>query len=588
MNYLTWLLFQIVFLTFSSNLDQKPPDFFQPMPEIPSLEIIEKFKPKTEIKPYEKLKQDNIISDEILERSTLNNKDNEPNEIISEDEEIREKNKEDKERKELSSPKENRPASFSPPPDIISKVPLGKFLNPKPDSLVSGKITISFEVEGATSVEFYLRVPSSLVPTYLGQGQLTDQDKVWTYLWDTTNTPNGYYFILPKVTSEFGDYWANKIQVMVANEVLKTEQELKKIEEIKEKVAQKTQELKIEEDQIHKKESKIQEKVEEVVEELKKETLPKIQDEIKEKIEVKTKELKETSQKAIKDLVSPTLPKEEKEEIKKAISETVDKTAKDILNVALPESKTEIETKTNQLRERILQTISEAEKLAEEKILLEEQKRKELARDSDLDNIPDHEELRLGSNPLIADTDSDGFLDGDEMKLGFDLLNPSPASKIKYQDPRKVDLEPSPDLTIEKIETITIPEKQAIGIKISGKALPHSFVTLYIFSLPTIVITKADEFGRWEYILDKALADGQHTVFATVTNNLGQIQKKSQAVEFVKHGSELVRLFGQQEKSPASLIDNLQRNFLILVVALIVFGIGVAFIVIGIALKRKE
>jgi len=141
---------------------------------------------------------------------------------------------------------------------------------------------------------------------------------------------------------------------------------------------------------------------------------------------------------------------------------------------------------------------------------------------------------------------------------------------------------------VEKIELITIPEKTEKGLKISGKAIPNTFVTIYIFSLPTIVVAKADSSGRWEYILDKALADGSHTVFATVTNNLGQIEKKSQAVDFVKRGSEIVRLFGAQEQNPASLIDNLQRSFLVLVVALIVFGIGVAFMVIGLSIAAKH
>lgn len=40
--------------------------------------------------------------------------------------------------------------------------------------------------------------------------------------------------------------------------------------------------------------------------------------------------------------------------------------------------------------------------------------------DSDNDGLPDTEELRLGTNPHLADTDGDGYNDGVEVRLGTD------------------------------------------------------------------------------------------------------------------------------------------------------------------------
>ncbi len=480
---------------------------------------------------------------------------------------------------------QNLPLPAPPPQDITFKVPRGKFLKPEPQAELAGKTEVVFEVPEAQAVEFYLRVPSSLTPTYLGQGIL--KDGAWQYPWDTTLTPNGYYFIMAKVTSELGDYWGEKILVRVENRIAPDPQAL---EQIKKEVEQKTENIKKQEQELQATEHKAKEIVAQTAQELKEKIPlpPEIGPEVKEKIQTKTQEFTQESQKIIEEAALPQTPDKQKQEAKERLRSKIEALNQDLSELVPEKTKPELESKIEKARQQVLEAITLAENIAQQKKKLEEEQEKELSKDTDDDGIPDHEEIRLGVNPLLADSDGDGFWDGDEIKLGFDPKNPSPAAKIQFQDPQKIDLPPSPELAIEKIEAVSIPEKKTVGLKISGKAPPYSFVTIYIFSLPTIVMAKADGLGRFEYILDKSLADGQHTVFATVTNNLGQIEKKSQPADFLKRGEEVVRLFGTQEQTPASLVDNLQRSFLMLVVSLIVFGIGVAFIVIGLTLASKK
>ena len=71
-------------------------------------------------------------------------------------------------------------------------------------------------------------------------------------------------------------------------------------------------------------------------------------------------------------------------------------------------------------------------------------------------------------------------------------------------------------------------------IKLKGKSLPNSFVTLYIFSDPTVVTIKTDESGEWVYTLDKELPDGAHQVISAITDGGGRVLAKSEPLPFVK------------------------------------------------------
>jgi len=187
-----------------------------------------------------------------------------------------------------------------------------------------------------------------------------------------------------------------------------------------------------------------------------------------------------------------------------------------------------------------------------------------IAQDSDGDGLANHEEVVIGTDPLNPDTDGDGKLDGEEVSHGTDPLDSNTDDTIEYEEPSdsgetKEDIfkvsavsnveretpsapKPQPGATsTETSSTSSIPQAPVSTstaaasnkIKIEGKAIPNSFVVLYIYSQkPTVVTVKTDENGNWTYMLDKTLKDGRHEVYAAVTNNSGRIVAKSRPFSF--------------------------------------------------------
>jgi len=239
--------------------------------------------------------------------------------------------------------------------------------------------------------------------------------------------------------------------------------------------------------------------------------------------------------------------------------------------------------KSSQEKTRLF--LRDLEEKVKEKEEIKIEKSQILLKDSDGDGLSDEEEIRLGTDPFNPDTDGDGFLDGYEYLAGFDPLKPGPADKIIYQNPRKVLPKKAEIYQVEKVEKVILATGE-MGLNFSGKGLPNSFVTLYIFSLPIVVAVKTDQDGRWEYTLDKPLTDGEHRVYAALTNNHGQIEARSETFVFVKAGEKFFRIF----ETPAEAIspaEALQKPFIILILAIIILALGIALIIISLLTKKK-
>jgi hypothetical protein len=276
----------------------------------------------------------------------------------------------------------------------------------------------------------------------------------------------------------------------------------------------------------------------------------------------------------------------EKEEIKQEILDKSLTPLKKVEEIVKEEEKPKI----SQIKEITQSKVKSQVKELEEKMKELERERQEilakLSKDSDNDGLPDLEEARLKTSPFNPDTDGDGFLDGTEVATGYDPLKPSPADKIVYQDPRKV--EPK-ETEIYKIESVTrVDLAKGWGIKIKGKGRPISFVTIYVFSPSYLVLTtKTDESGNFEYILDKPLEEGGHEVYVTVTNNRGEITARSESYRFIKTPVAVAAVTPPPSEvvSPA---ETLQKSFAILVFGLVILAVGVIFIIIGILARRTE
>jgi hypothetical protein len=476
--------------------------------------------------------------------------------------------------------------------DIKKEIPPPKFLFPKAGEKISGKVNLKFEVPEALAVEVYLRPPSSLTEIYLGKAQKTEGD-IFELKIDSSNLPNRQYYLFLRVSVQLGDYFSNEILIEVDNEIETHQEEIQKVKqqlEPQKEVLEKT-EGKI--SQITEKTAQNIEKTlreaSEGVEELKP-SVEKEAGEIKEKVKGEIKELKEIIEEETKKEIEEA-SKKELEKVKKEKEEKKEKIAKiatEVLEKAtqeFPEKKFQIALLKKQVEEQTKEILKEIETVLKEKIKEKARISPLTLKDSDSDGLSDWEEIRLKTDPFNPDTDRDGFLDGIEYKRGFDPLKAGPADRVVWQDPRKAG-KITDKLKVERVEIIFAEGKRKILI--SGKGIPNSFITLYIFSEPLVAMVKVKEDGNWEYILDKELADGNHAVYAALTNNKGEVEEKSSPFVFAKFGNKVLRIVETQAQLPQEPLKALQKSFLVLTVGLIVLALGISFFVIAILTARQR
>jgi hypothetical protein len=209
--------------------------------------------------------------------------------------------------------------------------------------------------------------------------------------------------------------------------------------------------------------------------------------------------------------------------------------------------------------------------------------------DSDKDGVSDYDEKNVYNiNPTSPDSDKDGKIDSAEILSGSDPANTG-NEVITYEDP-KVSGPKTEAFLVQKIE---VTETEEVGgqvkakkIIFSGKALPNSFITVFIFSSPITVTVKTDINGQWEYVLDRELPDGNHEVYVASVDNSGKILAKSSGVSFVKQAAavEILDFETAPDERPAIL------NTTSITVGLIVLlGIAVAtFLIIGHSNKKRD
>lgn len=225
-------------------------------------------------------------------------------------------------------------------------------------------------------------------------------------------------------------------------------------------------------------------------------------------------------------------------------------------------------------------------------------------KDSDQDGLLDKDEITIGTNPFDPDTDGDGYLDGDEVKNGYDPRKFSPgdgSDKIIFQSPKeKGDVDGK--YLVSSVELLKGEKSEGNAavagdvLKLSGRALPEAFVTLYIFSNdPIVVIIKTDANGNWVYELDKDLENGDHEAYVAITDNTGRITAKSEPFYFVKtaEAANVITSAQANERKQvvksSSPIEESRGNFIAVAVAIAVVFVSVALAMIGmVTYKHRE
>ncbi len=262
-------------------------------------------------------------------------------------------------------------------------------------------------------------------------------------------------------------------------------------------------------------------------------------------------------------------------------------------------------------------------RLIEEREKLKTRDGLNLYKDTDSDGVSDYDESNIYfTDPWNAHTSGSSLTDGERILLGFDPLTDD-AVLIPVESPK--DVRESSDnlfevtaITLKRLpigvrdevasttlsqtattspeepldEVIETPQSLEV-LSFSGRGLPNSFVTLYIFSTPIVVTVKADDEGVWHYALDVELEDGNHELYVASVNSAGRIIAKSPAVPFVKTAEavEFAPLL-RPEIVPTDPLSIIKQNLLAVGVLLLVLFGFVVVLFMGMyrmfTMKRRE
>lgn len=217
----------------------------------------------------------------------------------------------------------------------------------------------------------------------------------------------------------------------------------------------------------------------------------------------------------------------------------------------------------------------------------------ETASDEDKDGISDFDELNLyNTDPKSPDTDNDGVLDGIEIMKGFDPRNEDAEAVITYELPQEsLGIVQEEVLKVESVVPVVKNDDETgklVQAEIVGKALPNSYVTLYIFSTPTIVTVRADENGAFSYTFEKELEDGEHEVYVAITDNTGAIVAKSNPFRFVKEAEAFTPIDASAGASNVTSFGEISPfNTYNTVVGLGILAFGLILLMLGVSMREK-
>ncbi len=471
-----------------------------------------------------------------------------------------------------------------------------RFLKTTPLSKAS---EILIESEGMSWMELYALSRHSLTPYFLGLGKQT-KPNVWSYLWETAQSPNGEYAVYARGKSKYGFVESNHQNVIVQNTVVSelTETEEKKLDAFMEAknelvrnvdVAPGTQEAS----------SSVEEPEKQVYMQPVKAFISEIEtkDQPLHGVEKLLTDFKATLHEKLERL-SRAERSGNAEEVQ-SVSNEIEALKKGTIS-GIPQ---DIGNKDVVLRIEgyVYQNVSILQELTiSNERMLKERIGDAVTEDSDKDGISDYDEINLyKTNPFVADSDGDSFIDGVEVKGGYDPNSSDAEALMVYESPKESGVTRDDLLFVDSITALTrddahVSEAGQVAepqkALISGKALPNSFVTVYIYSTPIIVTVRTDAEGNWSYIFDKELEDGNHEIYVGITDNAGRMVAKSSPLSFVKKAEAFTKVDSAAAAVEAHEIepDLVSHNIVFLLGSVLVVMLGLILIIIGIHVTAKK
>jgi len=468
------------------------------------------------------------------------------------------------------------------------------------ESPLSNFVEVIVDVEG-TAIErvgLYAQSKNSLTPYVLGLAE-KNSEHTWKYIWNTNQTPNGDYGLFARIKTSYGNIDGQRTSIRIQNQVATQISE--------------TQESEI--NSLYKANDAL---VKIVVENEEDETLNLSNDEgltkpeivyiqpvedfmstvdVEDDVHAEVQELLINFRKKLNTQLTEYAQAKRTgdEEALVRIKAEIEKSREDVLKM-LPtgiEKKELIDSINSYLSKisfELEELVSRNEKILNERI------GDNIVKDSDKDNISDYDEVNVYlTDPFSADTDGDGYIDSAEITLGYNPHDSTSEAFVVYESPKdtgavREDLFAINTITTLPRETDAPQDENVPRAIISGRGLPNSFVTLYIFSTPIVVTVKTDADGNWSYIFDKDLEDGEHEVYAAITDNIGRVIAKSNPLPFVKTAEAFTATGAVTQAVDTSTFEPslLKSKALLLVASIAVVALGLVLLLLGFHVKGKR
>jgi HPt (histidine-containing phosphotransfer) domain-containing protein len=465
-------------------------------------------------------------------------------------------------------------------------------------SPLSGLVPVLVKTQGAVLTELYIRQKDSLRAVFIGAATMVDST-TWRLVWNTSSTPNGDYEIFAKHKNSYGYYLSEVAKISVKNPILVTKESTAYIEGIKDASSDVSDPIETYFSKTPVSESLPEDETADP--EASTETAPSV-DVTSERL---LGEYRDSIRSAL-EAYARALRSQDETEIQSA-KRRLDGVRENITSSELAAvNKQTAEKIENEIKEEVATITREIERSEE---IVRKRVGDATLKDSDGDGVTDYDEVALyRTNPLAADSDNDGFTDGAEIEGGYDPNNDSQEAAITYESPKDSgfvrddilmveSVTAAPELAIrpvvnEDAETNEEASPVTASAIITGRGLPNSFVTLYIFSTPIVITVKTDDEGGWMYHFDKELEDGEHEVFVGITDNAGKIIAKSNPFTFVKEAQAFTPVDAASSggiisaNPPQPTLFN--QDTLIISAGAVLMSFGFILLMISLFMRRKR
>jgi hypothetical protein len=472
-------------------------------------------------------------------------------------------------------------ASTTPPVPVASNGPALKVITASEN--LTGQVLVKVEApKDLLFVEVYVRPPQSSNSRFVGLAE--KKSDYWYFFFDTTNIPNGDYEIQARARFSGKDIYSTGVKARISNFVSALE---------KVPVAMNEEEVPDESTE----EGELVEKETTAGRSLPDFTLTDSAGEDSAEAELAPLEIQEvliSYEQEIRNLFNRYAVAQQSGDallVELALKELTtgkDKIITDILTNSsmnyLADDADKILTERFDALKKRVDTFEELRRTASNG---------ETSHDTDKDGISDFDEQNLYStDPNLPDTDNDGIQDGVEIMRGFDPLNSAPEAAIVYELPQEsLGFVQDEVLKVQGVVPVIKTDEggKVIQAEITGTALPNSYVTLYIFSTPTIVTVRADENGAFSYTFEKELEDGEHEVYVAITDNTGAIVAKSNPFRFIKQAEAFTPLDANaSEVSNTGSFESIGvLNTYNTVVGIGILAFGLILLMLGVGMREK-